>query len=114
MLTVNLVVNLIKKSKNYYYYYFICYRKTTIILTSEYLIIQLKRFHVSQSGMIVKDDRYVNYPIHNLVINNTYLHLQSVIYHFGSNVDGGHYVAVIHNKNNKWIKCNDCNISEVL
>ena len=50
-------------------------------------------------------------PSIEIVVNNTFYRLKSIIQHHGSNLNSGHYTTML-NFNNKWLKCNDRNIEQ--
>jgi len=92
-------------------------KKTHLFHSSEYLIIQLKRWNFN----LKKNQRIIHYdPINSLNISRLQennksdlkYELFAIINHSG-NVGGGHYTANIKNGNGKWYNYNDTMIKEL-
>tara|TARA_Y100000992_G_scaffold285848_1_gene237187 strand:+ start:332 stop:1393 length:1062 start_codon:yes stop_codon:yes gene_type:complete len=92
-------------------------KKVELFHTSEYLIIQLKRWNAN----FRKNQRIIHYDPNSSLdltcsqdsneITKKY-ELFGIINHFG-NIGGGHYTASIKNGNNKWYDYNDATVKEV-
>jgi ubiquitin carboxyl-terminal hydrolase 8 len=85
-------------------------KKLNIVDTSEYLIINLKRFEYVDSDRIIKKNVLVDFPIDNLdmskyIKNGKRYRLYSTSNHIGSR-NAGHYYSCCLN-NEKWYKYDD-------
>jgi ubiquitin C-terminal hydrolase len=79
-------------------------KKLYIYKLPKVLIIHFKRFRII-NGRISKNNVFVNFPKENLMINNKYFDLCSIIKHNG-NIGSGHY-ASCNKIDNNWFDCND-------
>lgn len=92
-------------------------KKTELFHTSEYLIIQLKRWNANfrKNQRIIHFDPDSSLDLiccqDNNKITKNY-ELFGIINHFG-NIGGGHYTANIKNGNGKWYDYNDATVKEV-
>ncbi len=93
-------------------------KKTEIYTAPNYLIIQLKRFKISNNKLNKKNDTFVEFPLYNLNLEkyiigpdklNAIYDIYGVIYHLGNGINTGHYLAICKN-NNEWICYNDINV----
>ena len=98
----------------------IAYSMTKIALSAKTLIINLNRGHGMEFNVNIVFEEYLN--IRKYVYMNEspyYYELTGVICHFGSNDDGGHFIAYCKNCDDcNWYKFNDgiitkCSFSEV-
>lgn len=95
-------------------------KKTYLFQTSEYLIIQLKRWNMN----LRKNQRVIHYDINEPLTLGKYSYdknktlisknydLFGIINHSG-NIYGGHYTCIIKNSNGKWYDYNDAMIKEI-
>ena len=100
-----------------------CNRRIKLLDTPKYLLITLKRFIPNYSNSTFeKNNKNVNFPIYlhftdfllkdndNKKVKNSDLYkLTTIINHSGSS-NNGHYYSY-HNIHNKWIKCDDDEVS---
>ncbi|XP_071485343.1 ubiquitin carboxyl-terminal hydrolase 2-like [Diadema antillarum] len=98
-------------------------KKMEIERCPKVLIIQLKRFSSSHSGMTRKVDTLVDFPLRGLDLSkymsedasriSSRYELQAVCNHYGGTA-GGHYIAYCkHNQDNQWYKYDDSRVSQL-
>lgn len=97
-------------------------KKMEIERCPKVLIIQLKRFSSSHSGLTRKMDTYVDFPLHGLDLCNNMsenavmpsrYQLQAVCNHYGGTA-GGHYIAYCrHQEDNQWYKYDDERVTQL-
>ena len=75
------------------------------------LILSLKRFKFNQNSNF-KLRQMITYPLYNLELQDKKYDLYGVINHYGS-ISSGHYTAIIKNREQKWILCNDSSVYEI-
>jgi len=85
------------------------YSYSKIINSPKTLIINLNRGRGIEFDVKIKSEEYID--LRNFIYNPQspyYYELKGVISHFGSNDEGGHFIAYCKNSNNcKWYKFND-------
>ena len=79
------------------------------------LILSLKRFKFNQNSNF-KLRQMITYPLVDFEVGNDKMKkkydLYGVVNHYGS-ISSGHYTAMIKNKENKWILCNDSSVTTI-
>ena len=79
------------------------------------LILSLKRFKFNKNSNF-KLRQMITYPLYDLEMGNETIKkkydLYGIINHYGS-ISGGHYTAIIKNKNKEWIMCDDNNVYKI-
>ena len=97
-------------------------KKMQLWMLPKFLVIQLKRFNAINS---LKDNRIVEYPLHNLDVSEYVdtlnksqekcysYRLICVVNHIGT-LSGGHYYSYcLHNENDKWYKFDDDKTAQI-
>ncbi|XP_073978327.1 uncharacterized protein [Rhodnius prolixus] len=78
------------------------YIRSKLNSVSDYLIVILKRY---QENRVLNEIR--SFDENNVKIDGFNFSLASVIYHYGSGLNSGHYVCAIKSQNNSWTLLND-------
>ncbi|XP_073990954.1 uncharacterized protein [Rhodnius prolixus] len=78
------------------------YIKSKLNSVSDYLIVILKRY---QGNRVLNEIH--SFDENNVKIDGFNFTLASVIYHYGSGLNSGHYVCAIKSQNNSWTSLND-------
>jgi len=96
------------------------YRQIKIMRVPKYLIIVLKRYKTNESGLLIKSNNNITFPIDKLDMSsysegydsiNCNLKLVSIGCHNGG-LEGGHYFSVCRYRNDKWYQYNDEYVNE--
>ena len=79
------------------------------------LILSLKRFKFNKNSNF-KLRQMITYPLYDLEMGNETVKqkydLYGIINHYG-NISGGHYTAIIKDKNKEWVYCDDSSVYKI-